>query len=44
LIAPDASAALVAELEQLAREINQCIAFQKTRTPANTQPPNHLTT
>jgi four helix bundle protein len=46
LIASDELAALVAELDQLAREINQCIAHQKTRASANTttQPPNHLTT
>jgi four helix bundle protein len=36
LITPDVLAALVAELDQLAREINQCIAFQKTRASANT--------
>jgi len=31
LIAPDVLATLDTELDQLAREINQCIAFQKTR-------------
>ena len=44
LITPDALAALVAELDQLAREINQCIAFQKTRASAKMQPSNHPTT
>jgi four helix bundle protein len=37
-------ASLIAELDQLARESNQCIAFQKTRASSNhltTQPPNH---
>jgi four helix bundle protein len=34
------------ELEQLAREINQCINYQKTRSSSRNrdQPPNHLTT
>jgi four helix bundle protein len=31
------------ELEQLAREISQCISFQKQRM-SQSQPPNHLTT
>ena len=35
LISPDELAALVAELDQLAREINQCIAHQKTRASGN---------
>jgi four helix bundle protein len=32
LIAADVLATLVSELDQLGREINQCIAYQKTRT------------
>jgi four helix bundle protein len=36
LITPEALEALVAELDQLAREINQCVAYQKTRASAKT--------
>jgi four helix bundle protein len=35
---------LVAELEQLSREINECINFQKTRAAANKPPPRDPTT
>jgi four helix bundle protein len=35
LITPDSFAEFITELDQLGREINQCIAFQKTRASAN---------
>jgi four helix bundle protein len=45
LIPGETFESLIPELDQLAREINQCIAFQKTRAAhPTTQPPNHLTT
>ena len=39
LLDADTLASLIAELDQLAREINRCIAFQKTRAS-----PHHPTT
>jgi four helix bundle protein len=47
LIPDETFTSLIGELDQLAREINQCIAFQKTRTSSprpTPEPPNHLTT
>ncbi|HZV07410.1 MAG TPA: four helix bundle protein [Gemmataceae bacterium] len=43
LIPPEQGASLDEALEQLAREISQCISFQKQRT-TQSQPSNHLTT
>lgn len=43
LISPDRGASLDGEIEQLAREISQCISYQKQRI-TQSQPPNHLTT
>jgi four helix bundle protein len=39
LIPGEAFTSLIGELDQLAREINQCIALQKTRTSSPRSPP-----